>query len=383
MLNSSYIEISRSAYRSNISYLKKIAGPGVKFSSVIKGNAYGHGINNIVPLAEDCGIRHFSVFSANEALEAVKVKSAASQVMIMGFLDDDQMEWAINNEVEFFVFDFDRLSHAFEVSKKLQKKAIIHIEVETGFHRTGFEYSSLPELVKLIRKNQEHHVLEGICTHYAGAESISNYHRIKTQISEYRKFLRYFRGHKIIPNTRHTAGSAAALTYPSTIMDMVRYGIAQYGYFPSPETQMYRFKKNPNEISSLKRVISWKSQVMVVKEVEAGSFIGYGTSYLTNRKMKIAIVPVGYANGFSRALSNTGRVLIGGRRVPVIGMVTMNTMTVNVTDLPNVKKGDEVVIIGKQKRLSISIASFGEMSNLLNYQLVSRLPADIPRIIVK
>ncbi|MFO7979189.1 MAG: alanine racemase C-terminal domain-containing protein, partial [Bacteroidales bacterium] len=198
-----------------------------------------------------------------------------------------------------------------------------------------------------------------------------------------RKFLTYFRGHKIIPNTRHTAGSAAALTYPSTIMDMVRYGIAQYGYFPSPETQMYRFKKDPNEISSLKRVISWKSQVMVVKEVEAGSFIGYGTSYLTNRKMKIAIVPVGYANGFSRALSNTGRVLIGGRRVPVIGMVTMNTMTVNVTDLPNVKKGDEVVIIGKQKRLSISIASFGEMSNLLNYQLVSRLPADIPRIIVK
>jgi alanine racemase len=114
-----------------------------------------------------------------------------------------------------------------------------------------------------------------------------------------------------------------------------------------------------------------------------GNFVGYGSSYLANKKIKIAIIPVGYANGFSRSLSNMGRVLIRGRRVPVIGTVTMNTMTVNVTDVPGVEKGDEVVIIGKQKRLSISIASFCEMSNQVNYQLLTRLPADIPRHIVK
>jgi alanine racemase len=122
---------------------------------------------------------------------------------------------------------------------------------------------------------------------------------------------------------------------------------------------------------------------MVTKEVEPGNFVGYGTSYLSNKHIRIAIVPVGYANGFSRDLSNIGRVLIGGKRVPVIGMVTMNTMTVNITDLPEAKKGDEVVIIGKQNRLSISIASFGESLNRVNYQLVTRIPADIPRFIVK
>lgn len=130
-------------------------------------------------------------------------------------------------------------------------------------------------------------------------------------------------------------------------------------------------------------MLSWKSKVMVVKDVEKGNFIGYGSSFLANKKMKVAIVPVGYANGFSRALSNTGRVLIRGRRVPVIGTVTMNTMTVNVTDIPNVERGDEVVIIGKQKRMSISISSFCEMSDQLNYQLLTRLPVDIPRFIVQ
>lgn len=241
----------------------------------------------------------------------------------------------------------------------------------------------MPELIKYLKKNLEHFVLQGVCTHFAGAESITNYYRIKKQISEYRKFIRLFNRSGLPPKIRHTASSAAALTYPGTVMDMVRIGIAQYGFWPSPETQMYHFKKNPKEVYTLKRLLTWKTAIMAIKHVEAGSFVGYGTSYLSNKKIKIAIVPVGYANGFSRALSNTGRVLIGGRRVPVIGMVTMNTMTVNVTDIPNVKKGDEVVIFGKQKRLTISIASFGEMSNDMNYQLITRLPANIPRVMVK
>jgi len=121
---------------------------------------------------------------------------------------------------------------------------------------------------------------------------------------------------------------------------------------------------------------------MTIKEVEPGDFVGYGTSYMANKKSKVAIIPVGYANGFSRSLSNTGRVLIRGKRVPVVGTVTMNTISVNVNDIPNVQPGDEVVLVGKQKRLSISIASFCEMSDQLNYQLLARLPEHIPRFVV-
>jgi alanine racemase len=382
MDQTSYIEISKSAYKHNIKYLRKIVGKDVRISSVVKGNAYGHGVEMIVPLAEKAKVNHFSVFSASEALDVFKVASPKSDIMIMGYLSDEQLEWAIENEIEFYVFDTERLELALALAKRIGKPARIHLEAETGFHRTGIEYDLLPQVVGLLKDNIAHFMFEGLCTHYAGAESITNFYRVMKQIQEYRRFVRYFNRHELKPNFRHTAGSAATLTYSQSIMDMVRVGIAQYGFWPSQETYIYQFKRNQAKDSDLKRVITWKSRVMTIKEVDSGDFVGYGTSYMANKKVKIAIVPVGYANGFSRSLSNTGRVLIRGRRVPVVGTVTMNTMSVNVTDIPNVQPGDEVVLVGKQKRLSISVASFSEMSNQLNYQTLARLPGNIPRYIV-
>jgi alanine racemase len=383
MFHTSHIEISRSAYKQNIRFLRKIAGEETMISSVVKGNAYGHGIKNIVPLAEENKITHFSVFSAVEALQVCRVKSPGSQVMIMGLMDDPEIEWAIENNVEFYIFDMDRLEKALDFAAKINKKARIHIEAETGFNRTGFSYSFLPKVVKKLQQNSGNFRFMGLCTHFAGAESIANYVRIRDQIRKYKTFYNYFSRHELIPEKRHTACSAAMLTYPVTIMDMVRIGIAQYGFWPSPETQMFRFRKDQSECDDLKRLITWKTRVMVLKDVNAGEYIGYGSAFLADRPMKIAILPVGYTNGFARSLSNSGRVLIHGRQVPVIGTVTMNTMTVNVTELDGVKKGDEVVIIGNQEDLSISVASFSEMSNALNYQTLSRLPADIPRFMVK
>lgn len=382
MNHTSYIEISKSAYLHNIKHLRSIIGKDVRISSVVKGNAYGHGVDMIIPLAEQAKINHFSVFSASEALDVYNVASPSSDIMIMGYLNDNQLAWAIENGIEFYVFDINRLEMAIKLAKQIGKPARIHIEVETGFHRTGFEYSKLPMVRNLIKDNLNHIEIEGLCTHYAGAESINNFYRVMKQIQEYRQFVKYFNRHNLKPNFRHTAGSAASLTYSQTTMDMVRIGIAQYGFWPSQETFIHQFKRNQAKDSDLKRVISWKSRVMTIKEVDSGDFVGYGTSYMANKKLKVAIIPVGYANGFSRSLSNTGRVLIRGRRVPVIGSVTMNTMSVNVSDIPMVAQGDEVVIIGKQKRLSISIASFCEMSNLLNYQILARLPENIPRSVV-
>jgi len=382
MFATSTIEISKSAYKNNIRELRKVIGKETLFSSVVKGNAYGHGIEHIVPIAEEAGVRHFSTFSAAEAYEVCKSINHKSDIMIMGDIEDDELSWAVENGIEITVFTIERLTKLMEFSKLLGKPAKIHIEAETGFHRTGFEYDKIPLLIKILKSNSEYIIFQGLSTHYAGAESVANYLRIQNQIKLYRKFYNTFKRNGLIPNFRHTANSAASLIYSNTIMDMVRIGIAQYGYWPSPETRMFRFRKQPNDNIDLKRLITWKTRVMAVKEVNAGEFIGYGSSYLSNKKMKIAIIPVGYANGFSRSLSNVGRVLIRGRRLPVIGVVTMNTMTVNVSDLTNIDVGEEVVIIGKQRRLSISISSFCEMSEQLNYQLLARLPENIPRIIV-
>jgi alanine racemase len=382
MNQTSYIEISKSAYKHNISYLRGLIGKNVRITSVVKGNAYGHGVENIVPLAEKSKINHFAVFSASEALDVHRVASSKSDIMVMGYLNDDQMAWAIEHGIEFYVFDIDRLNKAVEIAKRIKKPARIHIEAETGFNRTGFEFDKLPAVVDIIKSNHSHLILEGLCTHYAGAETITNHFRVINQIEAFNKFAKYLKVHGLSPKYMHTAGSAASLTYPQTIMDMVRMGIAQYGFWPSQETFIHQYKTNMAKDSDLKRVISWKSRVMTVKEVSPGDFVGYGTSFLANKKLKVAIVPVGYSNGYSRSLSNMGRVLIQGKRVPVIGSVTMNTMSVNVTDIPNVNRNDEVVLIGRQKRESITVASFCEMSNMLNYQILARLPGNIPRVIV-
>lgn len=383
--HTSHIELSLSALRTNINYIKSKIGDKVQFSAVVKGNAYGHGIEQLAMMAQRCKVNHFSVFSSNEAKRVMEVVKKGATIMIMGFVDKQDLDWAIENNVEFFVFEPKRLKAAIDTAKKLDRKAIIHLEVETGMNRLGIDENVIPSVIKLIKENQQYLQIEGICTHYAGAESISNYLRIKDQIFRFNKLYKKFLDHDIVPKIRHTACSAASINFPETIMDMVRIGILMYGFWPSPESFVFQFKDQASKKikDPLKRVISWKSKVMSVKKVTKGDFVGYGTSYLASQNMTIAIAPVGYAYGYSRNLSNLGYVLIHGKRSLVIGMVNMNLMIVDVTELENVQQDDEVVIIGKQKSQSITVASFSEMSQQLNYELLTRLPTYIPRKIVR
>jgi len=387
MFATSVIEVSKSALRNNIRFLKEMIGEGAGFSSVIKGNAYGHGISDFVPIAERCGVRHFSVFAAEEALAAHRSRSRDSAIMIMGAIDNEELSWAIENDISFYVFEMDRLEGALAAARAVGKPARIHLEVETGLNRTGFRQGELERPAELIRANRDRFVLEGVCTHFAGAESESNYLRIQRQIDAFREQVQLLRALGLEFRTRHTACSAAAFTYPETIMDMARIGIAQYGYWPSRETQMRYFlarKRHAGERipDPLRRVIRWKSTVMSVQQVGEGEFIGYGSSRLTTKPGRFAAVPVGYFHGFSRAMSNLGHVLVRGRRAPVAGVVNMNMAMVDVSDIPSVEKGDQVVLIGKQRKAEITVGFFGDMTRDLNYEVLVRLPSEIPRITV-
>jgi len=386
MFEPSCIFLDKKAYQNNINLLKNYVGDDVLFSAVMKGNAYGHGINHLLPMAEECGVRHFSVFSADEALQAVKASNGESSVMIMGMITNEQLEWAVQHDIEFYVFDVDRLKAAIKMAKNQHKRARIHLQLETGMNRTGLERKDLGETVSLINENRDHIILSGICTHFAGAESVGNYLRIQHQKQYFEVLCRWFRQKNIVPDRYHTACSAAILNYPETIMDMVRVGIAHYGFWPNRETYMNVLKKNKSfeDIKDpLKRVISWRSRIMSLKKIEAGDYIGYGSTYLANRDMIIATIPVGYKHGFKRDLTNKGLVLIKGERAEVVGLVNMNMITVNVTDIENVKKGDEVVIIGEQGGKTITVASFSEISENLNYEVLTRLPEDLPRVVVE
>ncbi|GGK36998.1 MULTISPECIES: alanine racemase [Flavobacteriaceae] len=382
MFYTSYIEISKSALHHNLNFLNNHILKNVKVSSVVKGNAYGHGIEFYIPLAESCGINHFSVFSADEAYRVQKASINKNTIMIMGLVEDEQLAWAIENEIEFYVFEFDRLEKATELAKKIKKKATIHIELETGMNRTGFIQKDIGKITKFITKNSAFINFKGLCTHYAGAESITNYYRIKKQQKSFQKSIQKFKDKNVIPEQIHSACSAAALRYPKSQMDMVRLGIVQYGFFPNKEIYIEYLTKKKITEDPLRRIISWKSKVMDVKTVKAGEFVGYGTSYLANSNLKIATIPVGYSHGFSRSLSNQGRVLIHGHRINVIGIVNMNMITVDVTEIEHVQKGDEVVLIGKQGDLEISVSSFSEFSDQVNYELLTRLPQNLPRFIV-
>ncbi|MDZ7738275.1 MAG: alanine racemase [Bacteroidales bacterium] len=383
MLHTSYIELSKKALNTNIRFLKTFLKEGTRYSMVIKANAYGHGIEDLLPLIEECGVDHFSVFSVAEAMRAYKVKKSECDLMIMGWIDNDELAWAVDHDVSFYVFSVDRLKAACRVASGLNKPARIHLEIETGMHRTGFCEDELPDVIKMLEEFSGDVVVEGVCTHFAGAETISNYERIQQQISTFNRLCSWLADRGIKPRYRHTACSAAVLNFPETAMDMVRIGISSYGFWPSSETRMTHLLKQKYPEDPLKRVLSWKSKVMSVKHVGEGEYISYGSSYLTNRPATIATVPVGYGYGFSRNLSNLGHVLIHEKRVAVIGSVNMNMMIVDVTDLNDVQEGDEVVLIGTQGDLTITVSSFSDMNNSLNYELLTRLPKHIPRYVLE
>lgn len=382
MTSTSVIELKRSALANNLDFIRNNIHKHSKISSVVKGNAYGHGINEFVSLAEKEGIDHFSVFSADEAELVFNCKKPGTTIMIMGWLENEQVEWAVENDVEFYIFDLRFVHEAIEASKKVKKPAKVHIEVETGMNRTGFKNKSLKKVINLIDDNKECFNIKGLCTHYAGAESIANHVRIQKQIRNFNRIYRNLVSKGIEPDIRHTACSAAAMNYPVTCMDMVRIGILQYGFWPSPETFIQYALRKTDKTDPLIRVLKWKSKIMTIKDVKEGDFISYGTNYLAQENKRIAIIPVGYSSGYSRVLSNQGRVLINETFADVIGLVNMNMMIVDVTLIPSVKRGDEVVLIGKQGDLEITVSSFSAMSDTMNYELLVRLPENIERRIV-
>ena len=383
MLHTSFIELDHQALQKNIAFLKSLLPEGTRFSMVAKANAYGHGIEEFLPMVEDCGIDHFSVFSVAEAMRVQKATCQQSELMIMGFIDDDYLGWAIDEEVSFFVFSLERLRATIAEAQKKGKPARIHLELETGMHRTGFCEDQLEEVTQMILSNSDHLLLEGLCTHFAGAEDLASHDRIQGQIDTFRRLCRQLKQDGIDPRYRHTACSGALFNFPDALMDMVRIGIASYGFWPNQETRQLFLRNNNLTEDPLKRILTWKSKILSVNRVPANEYVSYGKSYYTTRPSKIATVPVGYGYGFSRNLSNNGRVLVGGHRAPVVGFVNMNMIVIDVTEIPNVQVQDEVVLIGTQGEHTMTVSSFSDMNNSMNYELLTRLPGHIPKFPVR
>ena len=382
-MNSSKIYLNKENYKKNVDFIRKIIGKKPIFSSVVKGNAYGHGLKEFVSMAEDCGINHFSVFSQDEAQSVKKFSKNNSTIMIMGVVSLDNIGWVIKNDVEFFVFNYKRINSALEVAKKINKKIKIHIEFETGLNRTGFSEHELPELFSILKKNKKFIVIKGLCTHFAGAESVANYHRIQRQMKRFKKYVEIFDKENIKYEFLHTACSAAAVTMPKSRMGLVRVGIIQFGFWPSDETKMFYLANKKKKKDPLHPILTWKSEIMSIKNVKAGEYIGYANYYLAKEDMRVGTVPVGYSQGYSRTLSNNSWVVVHGELAEVIGVINMNLFQIDLTPFEDVNIGDEVTLVGFNGDKEIKFSSFSDRKSLLNYEILTKISRAIPREIIK
>lgn len=381
MPSTSYIEIEREAVSSNISFIRTLCNEHTEISAVVKGNAYGHGIEEMIPLLEDLGIHHFSVYSSAEARKAYKYLSSDSLLMVMGYVANEDMDWLVLNGVEFFVSDPYTLGQAFCGAGNSGSAAKVHLEVETGMNRTGLSLAQLKKAVNKINENPDLLEVKGIASHLAGAESIANYKRIKKQLSIFNRRARFLADMGITGFKRHIASSAGLINYPESRLDLVRTGILIYGFWPTRETQISYLLRSKKKQDQLKRAIRWQSTVVQVKQIPEGEFIGYGLTFQADRKMQTMVVPVGYCNGYSRSLSNNGHVIIHGQRSPVIGIVYMNMIICDITEIEGVKIGDPVTLIGQEGDVEITFSSFADMNNTLNYEILARLPENLERTV--
>lgn len=382
MASTSKILIKSDALKNNVKFIKSLIGDSTILSAVIKGNAYGHGTSVMVKSLERLGVNHFSVYSSPEAREAFKFTSAGSTIMIMGFVCDSDYDWIIKNDVQFYVSSILLLNKAIKSAGRCKKKAIVHIDLETGMNRTGIGNNDLKKAVHLINSNRDKLSIAGFASHFAGAESIANHTRIVRQFSVFKRRVKYLNDNGIESSLKHIASSAATINYPETRLDLVRVGVLIYGYWPTKETFIHYVHRKKDKSDPLKRTLKWYSEVIAIKDVPEGGFIGYGMSFQAEYIMRIMIIPVGYSNGYSRSLSNNGRVLVNGHNAQVIGSVNMNMIICDITHISNVKVGDEVVLIGSQGENEISVSSFAEMNNSLNYEILARLPQNIHRRLV-
>lgn len=378
---SSFIEIDVQKYRTNLHFIRKNFAKNRELCLVIKGNAYGHGARCMAKLAIDEGITTLAVFEPSEAAEIVDLVGDRCRLIVMGGVDQS-LQWLIENKVEFYLYSLEDLHNTLKLKNKMNKqKALVHLEIETGMNRFGFEENTFPDLLNLLEDHKDFIQVKGISSHLAGAESISNFVRIKKQIRAFDRSYQTLSA-RLGQVQRHLACSAAAIRFKKIRLDMVRIGILQYGFWPSQETFIDYVMGRNDQNNPLQRILCWKTRVVAIKEVSIGDYVGYGISYMAEAAKTIALIPVGYASGFARKLSNRGRVLIGNKIAPVAGLVNMNATAIDITDIPGVALGDEVVLIGNQGSQSISVASFSDYSDQMNYELLTRLPAHIPRYLV-
>ncbi|MGD2246003.1 MAG: alanine racemase [Candidatus Aminicenantes bacterium] len=374
-----WVEIDSSALTHNIHQFRTQVGEKRKFLAMVKANAYGHGILEVSRIAVDAGAEWLGVHSLEEGI-LLRNQGFTCPVLVAGPIPLDDLKEAVAHDLRLTVYNFETLDPLAHACDQLQKKAFLHVKVETGTYRQGIGEK---EALSFMKKAQERPslVLEGISSHFANIEDTTDHTYAQSQLQNFKRIVGELGKNRIDIPLKHMSCSASAILFPDTYFDMVRAGIGMYGLWPSKETFLScRLQKQ--EPLRLEPVLSWKTRIAQIKKVPKGSFIGYGCTYRVSRESVLAVLPIGYYDGYDRGLSNSSYVLIQGKRAPLRGRVAMDFIVVDITDIPRVELEDEVVLLGKDGEESISADDLAALVGTINYEIVTRINPLIPRIVI-
>ncbi len=375
-----WIELSQKALHKNILSLTNLA-PNKIFAACVKSNAYGHGISEMVTILKEN--RRVNYLTVHSMREAIKCRRAGwrKQILLLGPVELCDTDAILEFDIEPIVFNTQFLDNIGKQADKFNRTVKTHIKLETGTNRQGITEKDIPKFAKVYKKYKSLGKPYGASTHFANIEDTTNHSYAEYQLEQFKKLLKVMAAHDIAPKIKHTASSAATILFGKTHFDMVRPGISLYGYWPSKETYLsHKLEGGKNNL--FKPVLTWKSRITQLKKLEPDSFISYGCTYQTTAKSKIGIIPVGYYDGYDRALSNKAYVLINGKRAPIRGRVCMNLMMADISDIPKVKLENEVTLIGKENKEELSANRIAEWADTINYEILARLSGEIYREIV-
>lgn len=370
-----WIEISKSALLNNIKNIYKFVNKkknGVKICAIIKSNAYGHGLREVASVIGE--LREIEILGVASIEEAILLRelNIKKTILLLGSLYPyENFKYLLDYNITPTVSSIVIMNKLDEFAKKNNKVMRFHLKIDTGMGRIGILPTSVDKFVEEY-KSKKNLICEGIYTHFSSAAEDKEY--TKYQMSLFNSFYQKLLLSGIRPKFIHAANSAALLLYKEAIFNMVRPGLLIYGLLPFDKAK---------DVINLSNVLTLKSKIVFLKVLPKGCYISYSKSYCTKRKTKVATIPLGYADGFLRSLSNKAKVLIGGEFCDVLGKVTMDMIMVDVTHIKNVKVGDEVVIIGKQRNKTISAENLAMWANTINYEITTRLSERIPRVLVK
>ncbi len=373
-----WVEIDKKNLQDNIGQFRKLIGDKIKLMSVVKANAYGHGLIKVAEIAINSGADWLGVDSIEEAIK-LREAGIKAPTLILGYTLVSRLREVVKHDLSQTVYNQKTIEELANQARKQNKKVKVHLKVETGTSRQGLGKEKLLKLAKFIDKYPKIEI-EGMHTHYANIEDTTDHDYAQQQLERFQKAVDVLKKNKIKVPIKHTACSAAIVLFPKTYFDLVRLGISMYGLWSSKET-LISAKEKDRRIN-LKPVLTWKTKVAQVKKIPTGTPVGYGLTERVSSESKIAILPVGYWDGYDRKLSGVGNVLIGGKRCKILGRICMNMTMIDVSHLEEVKPEDEVVLLGEQDKEGVTADELAQKIGTINYEVVTRINPLIPRIVI-